>query len=166
MWLVTTIKAILKTPIQKPEKPIFSFRRTHEAAVRYRKILAAFKGDLGAAIVSQKDSPINYGSEFFDTAALEKLFFYHEDRTNIINIIQQGSHYHINPIEEETRRPDLDEMILRGNHKSSHSEINSAALDKAISKDIDHGWALPPTVESLQNNKNSGVVPLGVAEKI
>ena len=38
-WLVTTIKAILKTPIQKFENPIFSFRRTHEAAFQNNKIL-------------------------------------------------------------------------------------------------------------------------------
>ena len=56
-------------------------------------------------------------------------------------------------------------MILRGNHKSSHSILNSAALDKSISKEIDHGWALPLTIESLQSIKNAGVVPLGVAEK-
>ena len=55
-------------------------------------------------------------------------------------------------------------MIFRGNQKSSHSEINSAALEKAISKEIDHGWALPLKIESLQNIKNAGVVPLGVAE--
>ena len=29
-WIVNTIKATLKTPIQKFEKPIFSFRRTHD----------------------------------------------------------------------------------------------------------------------------------------
>ena len=52
-----SIKATLKTQIQKFEKPIFLFRRTHEAAVRNIKILAAFKGDLGAAIAAQKDSP-------------------------------------------------------------------------------------------------------------
>ena len=40
-WLVTTIEAILKTPIQKFENPIFSFSKTHEAAVRNNKILAA-----------------------------------------------------------------------------------------------------------------------------
>ena len=56
-------------------------------------------------------------------------------------------------------------MILRVNHESSHSVLNSAALDKAISKEIDHGWALPLTIESLQSIKNAGVVPLGVAEK-
>ena len=31
-------------------------------------------------------------------------------------------------------------------------------------EDIDHGWALPLTIEYLQSIKNSGVSPLGVAE--
>ena len=89
-WLVTTIKATLKIPIQKFEKPIFSFKRTHEAAVRNRKIMVAFKGDLGAVIAANKDSLVNYGSEFRDTTALEKLFLHHEDKTKIINIIKHG----------------------------------------------------------------------------
>ena len=42
-WIVKTIKAITKTPIQKFEKPILLFRRTHEAAVRSIKILVAIK---------------------------------------------------------------------------------------------------------------------------
>ena len=41
-WKVTTIKETLKIPNQEFEKPIFLFKRTHEAAVRNRKILAAF----------------------------------------------------------------------------------------------------------------------------
>ena len=56
-------------------------------------------------------------------------------------------------------------MILRGNHKYSQSVLNAAAQKKAISKDIDHGWALPLTIESIQSIKNVGVVPLGVAEQ-
>ena len=52
LWIVTTIKAILKTSIQKSENTIFSFRRTHEAAFRNSKILAAFKGDLDAVIAA------------------------------------------------------------------------------------------------------------------
>ena len=62
-WLVTTIKSTLKKPIQKFEKPIFSFRITHESVFRNSKILAAFKGDLGVSIAEHKDSPVNYGSE-------------------------------------------------------------------------------------------------------
>ena len=63
-WLVTTIKAILNTPIKIFENPIFSFRKTHEAAFRNSKILPAFNGDLGAVIAAPKDTPVNYGSEF------------------------------------------------------------------------------------------------------
>ena len=54
-------------------------------------------------------------------------------------------------------------MIPRGNYKLYHSEMNSAALDKAIRKEINYGWALPLTIIYLQNIKNAGVVPLGVA---
>ena len=94
-WLVTKIKATLKITIQKFENPIFSFKITHEAAVRNRKILAALKGDLGSEIAAHKDSPVNYGLEFRDTTDLEKLFFHHKEKPKIINIIQHGSCYHI-----------------------------------------------------------------------
>ena len=120
-WPVTTIKAILKTPIQKLEKPIFSFRRTNEAEFRNIKIPVSFNGDLGASLAAQNNSPLNYESEFCNTAELTKLFYYHEERVNIINIILKGSCYHLDPIEEETQKSDLDAMITRGNHKSPHS---------------------------------------------
>ena len=105
-WLVTTIKATLKIPIQKFENHIFSFKRTHEAPVRNSKILAAFKGGLSAAIEVHKDIPVNYRSEFRDTTALSQLLLHHEDRTNIINIIKHGSRYHLNPIKEVKRKSD------------------------------------------------------------
>ena len=56
-------------------------------------------------------------------------------------------------------------MIIRGNHKLLHPELKSAALDKSISKDIDHVWELPLIIESLQNIQNAGVVTLRVAEQ-
>ena len=46
-WLVTTIKEIPKTPIQKLDKPIFLFNITNKAAARNIKILAAFNSNLG-----------------------------------------------------------------------------------------------------------------------
>ena len=110
----------------------------------------ALKGDLGAAIVAHKDTPVNYGSEFRDTTALAQLFLHPEDNTKIINIFKHGSRYHLDPIEVETRKSDLSAMILRGNHKSSQSVLNAAALNKAISKESDHGWLLPLTIKSLQ----------------
>ena len=126
-------------PIQKLENPIFSFKKTHEASVRNSKILAAFKGDFGAAIAAHKDSLVNYRSEFCNTTTLAQFFFHHEDKTKIINIIKHRSSYNIDPIKEETRKSDLSAIILRGNHKSSQSVLNASALNKAISKEINHG---------------------------
>ena len=56
-------------------------------------------------------------------------------------------------------------MIQIGNYKSSHSEMNTYALEKAIIKKVGHGWALPLTISSLQSVNNAGVFPLGVAEQ-
>ena len=61
-WLVTKTKVILKTPIQKLDKPIFSFKRTNKAAARNNKILEVFNNDLGTEISAPKVSPLNYGS--------------------------------------------------------------------------------------------------------
>ena len=144
-------------------------RQTHffgqdknKAAVSNSKILVAFNGELGAEISAQKGNPFNYGSEFCDTADFKKLFYYHEDKINIINIIQKGLRYHIDPIKEETRKSDLDAMILGGNHKPSHPEMNSAALEKVIIKEIDHVWALTLTIKSLLIIKNAGTGPWGL----
>ena len=109
--------------------------------------------------MAQTDSRLNYRSECFDISSLEKIVLYHKEKAKIINIIQQGSRYHIDPIEEETRKSDSDAMILRGNHKSSHLVLNPAALDKSIRKNIDHGWALPLTIEYLQTLKMQGSCP-------
>ena len=66
------------------------------------------KSELGVAIAAQKYSPVNYGSEFRDIASLAKHFLRQEDKTKIINIIQKGSRYHLNPI---TTRTDIDRKV-------------------------------------------------------
>ena len=103
------------------------------------KMLAAFKGDLSAAIAAQKDCPVKYGLEFCDIASLAKLFLHNEGKNNIIYIIKKRSRYHLDQVKEETRKSNLYTMILRVNNKSTHSVLNSAELDKSRSQDIDHG---------------------------
>ena len=43
--------------------------------------------------------------------------------------------------------------------------MNSSALEKTIRKEVDRVWSLPLTIGFIQNTKNAGVVPLGVAEQ-
>ena len=89
--------------------------------------------------------------------ALTKLFFYNKDRDKIIKIILKGSHYDLYAVEEETRKSDIDTMILRGNHKPSHSELNSDVLDKAISKEINHGYIANTLKGKLNSQQKTNV---------
>ena len=43
--------------------------------------------------------------------------------------------------------------------------MNSDELDKAISKEVNHGWELNLKVTLLQIFNNSGIVPLEVVEQ-
>ena len=80
-------------------------------------------------------------------------------------MIQKGSRYHLSPIEDATQKSDLEAMLLRGNPKSERSAHNVAALENVIYKEVEHGWALPLTIDSLRQIKHAGVVPLGVGEQ-
>ena len=73
---------------------------------------------------------------------IAKLFRHHEYKDRIIDIIQKGSQYHLSPIYEATSISDLDAMILRVNNKLSKSNLNAAALDKAMGKEAEHFWDL------------------------
>ena len=44
--------------------------------------------------------------------------------------------------------------------------MKSEVLEKSIIKEVDHRWILPLTIGSIQNIKNSGIVPLVVAEQL
>ena len=54
-------------------------------------------------------------------------------------------------------------MLLKGNHKSDKSNLNTAALEKVIDKEVQHRWALTLTIDSIRHIKEGGVVLLGVS---
>ena len=56
-------------------------------------------------------------------------------------------------------------MLLMRYHRSSQASLNSAALEKAIDKEVEHVWSFPLTIDSIRRIKNAGVAELGVAEQ-
>ena len=56
---------------------------------------------------------------------------------------------------------ELDIMITRGNHKSVCTPSNKKILLEAYQKEVQHGWQIPVTVESLKKLKNILIIPLG-----
>ena len=67
-------------------------------AARNGKIFVSFNDNLCATIVAQKGSALNYESYFCNIVVLSIFLYYHEVKINIINIIQQGLRYHLDPI--------------------------------------------------------------------
>ena len=53
-------------------------------------------------------------------------------------------------------------MILRGNHKSSKSNLNAADLEKEMGKEVYQGLVIPLTIDSVRHIKNAVVFLLGV----
>ena len=42
------------------------------------------------------------------------------------------------------------------------SNLNMARLEKAMKKKVEHGWALPLTIDLIRHVKDAGFVPLPV----
>ena len=138
-WLGTTIKRLIIEPFKVFGLPVFYCKWTQGTARQNIQILDALNGSLGAAMESQKGSPLNYVLTFWGITGTKNLFSHHEDKYRIVDIIQKGSHYHISPIEEVTIKSNLEAMLLRADHKLARSDLNTTALEKAIYKEVEHG---------------------------
>ena len=80
----------------------------------------------------QHISPFGYGSKFRNPNVIVSILKYHEDKENMVRVIQEASHYHLTPIEDESRMSCLEEIILRGNQNSSKSTIKTATMEKEM----------------------------------
>ena len=68
---MATIKILIIKPGNKIVKPVFPFKRTQEDSQNNSQILAAFNVNSGAAIETQKGSPLDYGSEFLEITGIK-----------------------------------------------------------------------------------------------
>ena len=60
---------------------------------------------------------------------------------------------------------DLRARVKRGNHQSALKPENSAALAKAIDKEVGVCFLIPIKIKMIFKIKGAGVTPLGVAEQ-
>ena len=162
-WLVTTVKYCISQQEKEPEPHDITFENSMKAANINSNILRKYHYDFETFINSQHNTILTPGSEFRSIKTLEKLLGNHQDWHKIRQIISEGCdiptvHSDAN---EDTRKADLQAMINRGNHKSTQNKENSEALHKGYLKEIEHGWMIPITIESIYHIKNAMVLPLG-----
>ena len=84
--------------------PIFSFKKTQEAALQNSNILNLFQVKMGETMRPQKRSLLDYGSEFRVIKRINRIFSHLEYKDKIVGIIPTGSHCNLYLIEKATRQ--------------------------------------------------------------
>ena len=142
----------------------FQFTLTKEAAVHNSAIIAAHKYDLLETFKSTtKNTQLAYGSEFRPAKDLEPILHHHQLWNRTKQLLLKGS-----TIPLLVSNPDLDKKdvtlgLQRGNHKGAKNQPK--LLHKLVSKDVDHAFAMPITMETAESIKDGLWAPLNITEQ-
>lgn len=110
------------------------------------------------------NTTLSYGSEFKPLHVIAPLLHHHQHWPSFKEIIDASvSCYPLKDITETDQLNDITTLTARGNHKSSHTPENSAALNKAFNKEVSFEWAIPLLPHCIKHIPGASITPLGVA---
>jgi hypothetical protein len=162
--LIKIIRAIKTIPPQQPTPPEFTFEVTCEAAERnYMLLMHKHKGSLAASLESQRDSTVGYGSEFRDEATLYHLFARHPTWNWMTPILRNGSKWPLEPLNEDSRRADVDEALAFGNHKGAL--LQPELLKQLVSEDVHYRYCLPLPLRKATKIPNIPITPMNIQKQ-
>ena len=154
--MATTYPPLLQSP--------FKFKHSHAAAYHNSKILAKHNFDLPTTLHKNTiGTHLQYGSEFRPTADLQELLQDHPLWPRTKQILEQGSKMPLESMTPEIEKEDLLQGIKRGNHKGATSRL--PILDKLVTKDIEHGFAMPISLDCAKQIKDGRWAPLNIQEQ-
>jgi hypothetical protein len=139
--------------------PLFIFKRCHLAATPNAKILERFNFNLDTIIHHQHPSQISYGSEFRSLSVLGDLLSDHPFWPRLKEILDNGANFPLEPISKENRLKDLAFHKEWGNHRSLSKF--SSFIDPVITEDIECGFTVPLSINTLDKLPNASLAPLG-----
>ena len=113
------IKSIIDTEDPPPDKPIFKFANSEEAASFNSKILASFNYDYEKIVQKQKKPTIFYNSEFRHPSRLHNLLKFHKSGDRLESVLQMGTDTSLSHLSKEILEKDCLANIEQGNHSSA-----------------------------------------------
>jgi hypothetical protein len=158
--LVEIIKSVMSMEVRKPTKPEFAFDMSMEAAERNYLLLKKYNGSLGTAIRAQGDSPMSMGSEFRTPDVLRAIYGRHPVWGRMAPLLEDGSTWQLDPIDEELRQSDLQEALEFGNHKGAKQ--NPSLLLELVSKDVKHGYAVTFPLSKAVSIPGISLAPMNI----
>ena len=164
--LLDTIKWVLAQPPRKIHKPPFRFDLSEEAADHNFETLQNHNFQLESVLASSDFSPCHFGSEFRDSAILEKLFARHPYWPRMKRILNNGTSYEYKngDLPEDICKQDLTAALERGNHKSALRK--EKVLEKAFKKEVEFGYQLPLKTSHILKIPGARLSPMGVADQL
>jgi hypothetical protein len=164
-WLLQTVREIAQDKVETPQGPPIQFSMDH-AAAKYNSELLETEGlDFEKFLDRNRKTTLHYGSEFRPLRQLVKLLGLHPNFPELKKILSKGMDYRFtSPLPEATRVQELQAMIDRGNHKSA--EQRAEHVEKALGKDVLHGFSMPILPETVLKIEGAMAQPLGMAEQL
>ena len=95
-------------------------------------LMKKFKGDLGAALEAQQNSPLGMGSEFRPPSVLAAIYGKHPIWSRMSRILTSGSDWPLEPLGEEKHK----KRCQRSNYvwKSQEGQVQPRCVSKPCSK--------------------------------
>jgi hypothetical protein len=88
---------------------------------------------------------------------------HHVNWIPLVTILTKGSTWPLTPIENTDRVQKNNEFIIRGNHKSANTYLNT--LKEILEKDVNQGWMIPIPLKYLNKIPDSELAPVGIDDK-
>jgi hypothetical protein len=160
--MLANIKAVADSPVKTPKPSKVHFRLSPDALDENSRILELHDFDLALLMDSEKDSTLDYGSEFRPLDQLELVIGNHPGFPELKNILSQGMSYRFSEeLSDDERVAELNAILQRGNHKSTCN--NEAEAKALLAKDVTHGFSMPVLPGVVTKIKGAMAQPLGLA---
>ena len=117
--LLGDISRTINKPCIQPSETEFKFKLNKESAANNFCILKNYVKDLVKAIESQSKSPLGYSLEFRPTSTLKNIFNRQPNWSRMKDILENGSNWPLEELEEGNRWTGMAEAISFRNHKGA-----------------------------------------------
>ena len=139
---------------------------TLEAASNNASILEGYGLNLNDFIKQHPDSTVSFGFELRPLSQLQPLLHLHPDYGRFAHNHTHGINYPISGLSNEECKSMLETSIERGNHKSALDNKHRPVVTKLTAQDVELGYVIPLTVESLRRIEQTEVYPVGCQDQL
>jgi hypothetical protein len=127
-WLMEAVSAVANQPVGTPNKPPIHFSMDNKATQHNSRLLEDNGFNFNKFIEANRNTTLDYGSEFRPLHQLEKILGTHPHFQKLSKILSNGMFYQFTwSLPENLCEQELAAIIKRGNHKSAEKRMEHIA---------------------------------------